>query len=110
MRMDTIDAAGVSWYKGVTISSNGKVVPIDWHNRISPDHEVVTSTVRKEGDGNHVTFTLSALAWGGRDDRRPGWIQFTDGNSPLWPDLKPTGEGRLNLGSLRANLFGRILR
>ena len=110
VRMDTIDAAGVSWYKGVTISSNGKVVPIDWHNRISPDHEVVTSTVRKEGDGIHVTFTLSALAWGGRDDRRPGWIQFTDGNSPLWPDLKPTGEGRLNLGSLRANLFGRILR
>jgi len=86
------------------------VAPIDWRNRISPDHEVVASTVRKEDDGIHVTFTLSALAWGGRDDRRPGWIQFMDGNSPLWPNLPRPGEWRLNLGPLRGNLFGRILR
>ena len=110
VRMNTIDAAGVSWYKGVTVSSAGKVAPVDWRNRISPDHEVVASTVRKGDDGIVVTFTLSALAWGGSDARRPGWIQFTDGYSPLWPDLKRTKDYRLNLGSLYANLFGRIVR
>ena len=110
IRMNTIDAAGVSWYKGVSIGSDGKVEPIDWRNCISPNHEVVASVVRKEGDGLHVKFTLSSLAWGGCEDRRPGWIQFMDGNSPLWPDRKRNGESRLNLGLLYANLFGRILR
>ena len=110
VRMDTIDAAGVSWYKGVTVASAGKVTPIDWRNRVSPDHEVIASSVRKEGGATVVKFTLSALAWGGNDARRPGWVQFSDGSSPLWPDLKRTKEYRLNLGGLYANLFGRIVR
>ena len=110
VRMDTIDAAGVSWYKGVTVASTGKVTPIDWRNRVSPDHEVIASSVRKEGGATVVKFTLSALAWGGNEARRPGWVQFSDGSSPLWPDLKRTKEYRLNLGGLYANLFGRIVR
>ena len=110
LRMNTIDAAGVSWYRSVMVDSSGRVVPAERRNCIAPDHEIIGVTVRKEDGGAVVKFTLSAFAWGGRDDRRPGWIQFMQNNAELWPDLKRTKEGRLNLGPLYANLFGKIVR
>jgi hypothetical protein len=110
VRMDTLDAAGVSWYRGVDVSAGGKVTPAPWRNRVSPDHEVIASSVRKEGGATVVKFTLSALAWGGDGAKRPGWVQFSDGSAQAWPGLQRTKEYRLNLGGLYANLFGRIVR
>ena len=110
LRMNTIDAAGVSWYRSVVVGADGSAKPFEWRYRISPDHEITDVSARKEDGGTVVSFTLSAYSWGGRDDRRPGWIQFMDGSRELWPDARRTKEGRLNLGPIYANLFGRILR
>lgn len=113
--MFTIDSAGASWYKGVAIWPDGWVAPVDWRNRVSPDHEVVSSSVRKDANGSAtVTFTLSASAWGATDAMRPAWVGFFGSaaayGEPLWPGLKTDKEPRLNLGALYANLFGRIVR
>ena len=110
VNMFTIDAAGVSWYKGVTVNSDGRVAPFNWYNRVSPDHEVVASSVVRGENGSVVKFSLSAFAWGGTDARRPGWVQFSRGGNMLWPAAKQDREYRLNLGSLYANQFGRIVR
>lgn len=112
VNMFTIDVAGVSWYKGVVVNANGKIVPFNWYNRISPDHEVVGSSVVRDGSGITVKFTLSAFAWGDSVARRPGWVQFSRGAgaSKLWPAANEVRESRLNLGSLYANQFGRIVR
>ncbi len=107
----TIDAAGVTWYKGVTVNANGTVAPYVWHNRVSPDHEVVSSSVSRDGDASTVRFTLSALAWGDTAARRPGWVMIAGGSVRIWPAGSAEGDGyRLNLGTLRANRFGRIVR
>lgn len=112
VNMFTIDVAGVSWYKGVVVNANGKVVPFNWYNRISPDHEVVESSVVRDEGGTTVKFTLSAFAWGDSVARRPGWVQFSRdaGAIRLWPASNEDRKYRLNLGCLNANQFGRIVR
>ena len=111
MQVNTIDAAGVSWYRSLAIAADGKVKPVPQWNSVSPTHEVVSSSAKKGDDGTVVTFTLSADAWGGTAARRPGWVQFEKGGSPVWPVLPPHKERyRLNLGTLYADRFGRIKR
>ena len=113
LRMDTIDAAGVSWYRSVVVEPDGKVAPAPSWNRVSPEHEIVSSSAEKTEGGVAVKFTLSSSAWGGTAARRPGWIQFAAGSSPVWPatPLPPGRESRrLNIGTLYADRFGRILR
>ena len=112
LRMDTIDAAGVSMYRSLVIEPGGNVHPAAAWNRVSPVHEVVCHSARKVEGGVVVSFTLSALGWGGTNARRPGWIQFASGPSSAWPAV-PLAHGRaasrLNLGLLYADQFGRIL-
>jgi hypothetical protein len=112
MRMDTIDAAGVSFYRSLSIGSDGKVSPFPAWNRISPEHEVVAASCAKTEKGTSVRFTLSSFAWDGVEARRPGWIQFTIDGSPAWPEThrKHVERSRLNLGTLYGDNFGRILR
>ena len=111
MQVNTIDPAGVSWYRSLAITADGKVVPVPQYNSVSPTHEVVSASAKKGDGGTVVTFTLSADGWGGTAARRPGWVQFVKGGSPVWPDLPPHKERyRLNLGTLYADRFGRIKR
>ena len=108
----TIDAAGVSWYRRVSIASDCAVsIPVLW-NSVSPAHELVCSLARQTPEGLAVSFTLSAAGWGGRDDRRPGWIQLLgdQDRDPLWPDVAhpDAKDWRLNLSPMRASIFGRL--
>ena len=112
VRMNTIDAAGVSWYRSLLIEPNGTVKPVLARNRISPEHEVAVSSVESTFDGPVVKFTISSRAWGGSGERRPGWIQFEEKSRRPWPDVanRHIEPWRLNLGTLYADCFGRILR
>ena len=111
LRMNTIDAAGVSWYRSLSIGADGKIAPSVLWNSVTPMHEVVSSKAEKGEGGVTVTFTLSPCAWGGTAARRPGWVQFVKGSTPVWPDLPAHKEPyRLNLGALYADRFGRIVR
>jgi hypothetical protein len=112
VKMSTIDAAGVSWYRTVTVSSTGKVSPLTSMNRISPEHEIENVSVQKTEDGIKVKFALSAFSWGGTPARRPGWIKFMRDFDTLWPESsnRQIDKQRLNIGPLYANDFGRILR
>lgn len=107
----TMDVAGVSWYRQVSVSADGRVkIPLIW-NVVTKAHEITRQSVRQTSNGLAVSFTLSAVGWDGRDDRRPGWIQLIDGSKPLWPSLRnPDDEdNRLNLSPMRASIFGRIV-
>ena len=106
----TVDAAGVSWYRRVSVSSDGKVVVPSLEHVVTPAHELARSSARWTPEGLSVSFTLSAAGWDGRDDRRPGWIQLIDGTEPLWPVLAHPDlhDGRLNLSPLNASIFGRL--
>jgi len=106
----TLDAAGVTWYRQVAVSSSGEVTVPRHYNAVTPTHEIVRSACKKTVDGLHVSFTLSSSAWGGREDRRPEWLQLIEGFDPIWPDLPhpDRGDGRLNLSPMRAELFGRL--
>ena len=112
VKMSTIDAAGVSWYRTVTVDLNGNVSPLTSLNRVSPEHEVTAVSTRKTADGTIVKFTLSAFSWGGTPARRPGWIKFMRERDTLWPESsnKHIDWHRLNIGPLYAHDFGRILR
>jgi hypothetical protein len=110
MRVNTLDAAAVSWYRTLIISPDGSVAPEYSRNRVSPSHEVVESSVVKSKDGMTVKFRISALAWGGSDERRPGWIQLIRNHSSLWPDFPRCKEVRLNIFPRHAEYMGRIIR
>jgi hypothetical protein len=110
LKVNTLDEAGVSWYRGVVVSPDGTVKPIASYNGVSPRHEVVSSSAKKTDGGVEVSFRLSACAWGATDARRPGWIQLMEGFKPLWPDKQLPKESRLNLWPNHAEIFGRIIR
>ena len=114
----TLDAAGVSWYKSVSVDEKG-ARSYPWFNMVSPGHEVVESKVASRNGKTVVAFALASAAWGGRGDRRPEWIQVihdggpeadwnSRGNWPLWPKGELADDWRLNLHPAQANLFGRI--
>lgn len=113
INMNTIDAAGVSFYRSLVVKPDGTVKPpVPW-NRVSPDHEVVSSTSVKTKEGMLVRFTISSFGWGGLNSRRPGWIRFASNGNPIWPDIPnkhATIPERLNLETLYADSFGRISR
>ena len=108
----TLDAAGVSWYRQLIVCANGKVIPTGGWNCVTPCHEVVASSVVKRAGKTTVTFTISAAAWGGRDDRRPQWLMLKQGVTQLWPETA-RDEGsplqRLNIGMFYGYCFGRLI-
>ena len=107
----TLDAAGVTWYRQLIVGANGKVTPTGGWNCVTPCHEVVASSVVKNAGKTTVTFTISAAAWGGRDDRRPQWILLTKGVTQLWPTTARDERNplqRLNIGMFYGYRFGRL--
>ena len=107
----TLDAAGVTWYRQLIVGANGKVTPTGGWNCVTPCHEVVASSVVKNAGKTTVTFTISAAAWGGRDDRRPQWILLTKGATQLWPATARDERNplqRLNIGMFYGYRFGRL--
>ena len=118
MRVNTLDAAGVTWYRSVSVDETG-ARPYEFSNAVPPAHEVAECRA-EAGEGRaQVRFVLSSAGWDGRSDRRPEWLQvmnevatdrIPDPNAPLWPERKlPKGDWRLNLDPLRGRLFGRLL-
>ena len=117
VRVNTLDAAGVTWYRSVAVDETG-ARPYNIFNVVTPAHEVAECRAETADGRAHVRFVLSSAAWGGRADRRPEWLQvmnngktewIMDGHAPLWPEKKlPGNDWRLNLDPLRGYLFGRI--
>ena len=118
LRVNTLDAAGVTWYRSVSVDETG-ARPYEFSNAVPPAHKVAECRA-EAGEGRaQVRFVLSSAGWGGRSDRRPEWLQvmndvatdrIPDPNAPLWPERKlPKGDWRLNLDPLRGRLFGRLL-
>ena len=108
LRLCTLDAACVSWYKSVLIDAKGARQPA-LYNVVSPQHEISDSKVSASGNRVTVSFKLLSAGWGGRADRRPEWVQLQKSYSPIWPvGVKLPKEGRLNLGNLWAYQFGRV--
>ena len=107
----TIDAAGVTWYRRVSVRADGQVEVPTLPNSVTPGHALVRSSSRQTPQGLSVSFTLASAGWGGRDDRRPGWIQLLAGAEPLWPAVAhpDAGDHRLNLSPMRATIFGRLV-
>ena len=118
VRVNTLDAAGVTWYRSVSVDETG-ARPYEFSNAVPPAHEVAECRVEAGKERAQVRFVLSSDGWDGRSDRRPEWLQvmndgaterIPDPNAPLWPERKlPKGDWRLNLDPLRGRLFGRLL-
>ena len=102
------DAAGAAWPRGARIASDGEVdSPIPLHATASG--LAATGTVARDGGEYAYALTLAAEGWN-RDTRlRPGWLQLRLGDKPAWPAL-PAAPYRLNLGSIRGDRFGRLVR
>ena len=111
IRLVTLDAAGVSWYKSVVVGEDGTVAPFRPGNAVPlEEHRVVRQSAERTDNGLKVRFTLSAAAWQGRAERRPGWLQLLDGFKPLWPESAGADieNARLNIFPLSSTLFGRL--
>jgi len=103
----TFDASGVSWQRGVAVTSTGGVRSPLSGNVVTPGHEA-SLVVTEKGKEHLYSITLSAFGWN-RDPRlRPGWLHFRVRGS-CWPAVKQP-EYRLNLGNIQGDRFGRILR
>ena len=113
LRVNTLDAAGVTWYRSIAVDETG-ARPYEFHNVVTPSHEIAECSAEVADGRAHVRFVLSSAGWGGHGERRrslhrPEWIQVMNGNTPLWPERQlPSGDWRLNLDPVRGNLFGRL--
>ena len=106
LRVNTLDAAGVTWYRSLSVDETG-ARPYEFSNAMPPAHKVADSRAEVADARVRVRFVLSSAGWDGRDDRRPEWLQVMTDNTPLWPQREiPTGDWRLNLDPLRGYLFG----
>lgn len=111
VRMNTIDAAGVMWYRSVFVHPDGTVDTMGGKKRIAPNHEIASSSLEEVADGVIVKFVISSSSWGGSDERRPGWIQFEAQGFPAWPvvNREHMVTRRLNIGKMYGDSFARIL-
>jgi len=108
LRVNTLDAAGVTWYRSVAVDETG-ARPYEFSNAMPPTHKVAESRADAADGRVRVRFVLSSAGWDDRDDRRPEWFQVMDDCTPLWPERElPSGDWRLNLDPLRGCLFGRL--
>lgn len=108
LRVNTLDAAGVTFYRSVSVDETG-ARPFEFSNAAPPAHKVADSRADVADGRVRVRFVLLSAGWDGRADRRPEWIQAMDDCTPLWPPRElPAGDWRLNLDPLRGSLFGRL--
>ena len=106
--VNTLDAAGVTWYRSVEVDETG-ARPYRFSNTVTLGHKIPKSHAEVASGRARVRFVLSSAAWDRRGDRRPEWLQVMNGNTPLWPERQlPSGDWRLNLDPMRGYLFGRL--
>lgn len=106
----TFDAAGTLWQRGVRVDSQGVVRSPCADNVVTRGHVAAAEVVRENGEYVY-TVTLSAAGWDNDSRLKPSWVTFTVGNH-RWPDLPPPKGDfvRLNLGSVRGDFCGRIVK
>ena len=108
LRVNTLDAAGVTWYRSVEVDETG-ARPYRFYNTVTLAHKVAECRTEIMDGKVRVRFVLSSDGWGRRGDRRPEWLQVMNGRTPLWPEKElPSGDWRLNLDPMRGYLFGRL--
>ena len=104
----TLDACGATWPRAMTFGMDGKVSRPLAFNVVTAQHEVRSLTTAGKGGGWTFRLALDASGWGGDKARRPSWILVRSGETPIWPELNPAPEERLNIGNVTPDLFGRI--
>jgi len=104
----TMDLCGIAWHKALTVRRDGTVGSPS-ENVVTPGHEVRSCKVEPLPEGWRFALVLDARGWGGDMARRPAWIGFWNGDAPVWPEVDPPREGRLNIGNWSPDRLGRIL-
>ena len=107
----TFDAAGTLWQQGVYVDAKGKVQSPYAYNVVTPGHAATAEVVRENGEYTY-TIRLSASGWNNDSRLKPAWVMFSL-NGQRWPDTPPPANGdfyRLNLGCVRGNYCGRIVK
>ena len=105
----TMDVCGTSWPKTITVGKNGTAFSPAF-NVVTASHEVRTVETSAIPGGWKFTLVLDARGWGGGEARRPGWIAFwRQGSAPVWPEVDPAPEWRLNIGNWTPACLGRIV-
>ena len=107
LRMNTIDACGVSWARHVNVRRDG-TWSTDADNVITPQHEVKEYTVGPSASGWSFRLVLDCRGWGDNPARRPAWLCLVGDSAPLWPGIVPSSEYRLNIGNMSPDVYGRI--
>ncbi|MBQ2628118.1 MAG: hypothetical protein IJG13_00425 [Kiritimatiellae bacterium] len=103
----TLDACGATWSRTLKFGVDGKVSHPS-HNVVTTTHEVRSLTTATKGGGWTFRLVLDASGWGGDMAKRPSWLLVRSGGGPIWPELNPAPEARLNIGNVTPDLFGRI--
>jgi len=103
------DACGTRWPQYLRLSSDG-TYETKVFNVITPAPQVAAYAVTKRGDGWTFRLVLDARGWDGARAGRPGWICFRSGETPVWPELNPYRESRLNIGNITPELYGRLVQ
>ena len=103
----TLDACGATWSRALAFGLHGKVSHPS-QNVVTTTHEVRSLTTARKGGGWTFRLVLDASGWGGDKAKRPAWLRVRRGETPIWPELNPAPEARLNIGNVTPDLFGRI--
>ena len=104
----TMDLCGITWPKTLTVRKDGTIDPPSY-NVVTPGHEVRSVKTELMPDGWRFALVLDARGWGGGVERRPAWIGFWNDSTPVWPEIDPVCEGRLNIGNWTPDCLGRIV-
>ena len=104
----TMDACGMSWPHSLTLFADGHVEKPSF-NVVSPAHEVRSFSVTRKDAGWTFCLVLDSSGWSGDAARRPGWIYLRSGETPIWPEVAPAEEYRLNIGNVTPLCYGRIV-
>lgn len=102
----TFNVCATAWPYRLTLTSNGYETP--HANVVAPQAVVKSYESARRGAGWTFRIVLDARGWGGRAVRRPGWIHFSRGSTPIWPAKSLTGDYRLNIGAFAPEHYGRI--
>jgi len=104
----TFDVCGVTFPKVLTLAKDG-TYEIPAFNVVTPGHVVRRFETTPRNGCWSFRLVLDSAGWGGTPARRPGWICFRRGAVPIWPEVSPAEEERLNLGNITPLCYGRIV-
>ena len=107
LTVKTFNACGTAWPYTLTLASDG-TTDSPHYNVVTPAPVVKSFVTEKAGKGWTFKLVLDARGWGGRTIKRPAWIVFSRGDSPMWPVFSPDPDYRLNIGGFHPSDYGRI--